>query len=82
MRTPGVFISEWMLPVVAIDVEFLAVLRIGQAGHEADAGDRAVRPDVAIDAGRRAQRRIGGLAQHHDFLAVVVDHARRPRWTT
>ena len=57
-----------------VDAELLLVLRVGQAGHEADAGDRAVRAHVAIDARGGAQRRVGRLACDDDLLAAFVDH--------
>ncbi len=57
-----------------IDPELPVVLRIGQARHEAHVGDAAVGPDVAVDARGRAQRRVGGLAGHHDLPAAVVHH--------
>ena len=56
----------------AVDGEFFLVLRIRQAGHEPDARDRAVRPDIAVHAGGRAQWRIRGFAVHHDLPAVLV----------
>jgi len=43
-------------------------------GHEANAGDTAVRAHVAVDARGRAQRRVGRLAVHDDFLAALVHH--------
>jgi hypothetical protein len=73
MRTPGVFISEWMLPLALSTLNFLPSCEYGRTGHETNVGNRAVRPDVAVHAGRGAQRRVGRLAHDHDLLAVVVD---------
>ncbi len=56
----------------AIDGELLLVLRVGQARHEANAGDRAVGPHVAIHAGGGAQRGVARLAGHHYLLPVLV----------
>ena len=57
-----------------VDHEFLVVLGVRQAGHEAHVGDRAVGTDVAVDAGGGAQRGIGRLAGDDDLLAAFVDH--------
>ena len=59
---------------IAFDAELLAVLRVRQARHEADVRDRAVGPDVAVNACRSAQRRVRRFALHHDLLAVLVHH--------
>jgi hypothetical protein len=65
----------------AVDGELLLVLRIRQTRHEADTGDGAVGPHIAIDPGSGAQRRIGRLAAHHHLPAVLVHEkvaGRRP----
>ncbi|MCX7154079.1 MAG: hypothetical protein NT115_16635 [Proteobacteria bacterium] len=57
-----------------VHAEFLLVLRVRQAGHEANAGDGAVGTHVAIHAGGGAQGGVGRLARDNDLLAAFVDH--------
>ena len=53
------------------DIEFRAVLRVGEAWHAAYNGNRTIRPNVTIDPGLSAQRCIAGFT-HDDHLAALA----------
>ncbi len=56
------------------DIEFRTVLRVRQAGHAANDGNRPIRANITKDPGLSAQRRIAGFAHHHHFTALAVVH--------
>ena len=55
-----------------IDVENASILGIRQTGHAPDDGYTPVRTHIAVDTRLGTQRRIAGLAHHHDFSALAI----------